>query len=92
MIVLDPKNLKRISSEKLFEADNEGISLLSYEPTQMVFVGSNKGNMKAINIIPQQMSYVYLDLGNNDYCTVTLNRNKNERNEGPTQNNKIVEN
>jgi hypothetical protein len=63
LVVLDPKNLNRISSQRHFEGKNEGISKINYEPTQLVFLSSTKGQIKAINIVPQQMSYVYLDLG-----------------------------
>jgi hypothetical protein len=63
LLVLDPKNLNRISSVRIFERHYEAITTINYEPTQVVFLGSNLGLVKAINFIPQQMSYVYLDLG-----------------------------
>jgi hypothetical protein len=52
LLVLDPKNLNRISSSWLFEAKGEGITNINYEPTQLVFLSSNKGQVKAINIVP----------------------------------------
>ena len=93
LMVLDPKNLKRISSEKVFDGDGEGVTQIQYEPTQMVFIGSNKGKVKAINIIPQQMAYVYLDLGKDEYCTVALDRkNSNSANEMQRKDSKVVDN
>lgn len=77
-MVLEPKKLNRISSVRIFDRFNEAITTINYEPTQVVFLGSNQGMVKAINFIPQQMSYVYLDLGQNEYCTIPVN-NKNLR-------------
>lgn len=44
----------------------------------MIFVSSEKGIVKAVNIVPQKMAYVYLDLGKREYCTISM-ENKNLR-------------
>lgn len=85
LLTIDPKNLNRISSQKLFHEENESISCIQNEPTQMIFVSSNKGRVKAVNIVPQKMSYIYLDLGQREYCAIAVN-NKNLRQQPDNKN------
>ena len=52
----------------------EPISSISFEPTELVFVSSKHGSIAALSIIKKEMHYVYLDLGNRQYCTVAIPR------------------
>jgi hypothetical protein len=49
---------------------------ISFEPTNLIFIGSKHGDIAALNIIKKEMHYVYLDLGKKQYCTVALPKNK----------------
>ena len=42
------------------------------EPTELVFVTSKEGSVAALSIVRKEMHYVYLDLGNKQYCTVAI--------------------
>ena len=74
IIVLNPITLKRVFSDHLFPTSE--VKSITFEPTQLVMVGSSRGTVKALNIVKQQMAYVYLDLGQKEYATVTLNHQK----------------
>lgn len=52
LIVLDPKNFNRVSTQEVFSNPDEGVSNIHFDPTQMVFLGSSQGRVNAINIIP----------------------------------------
>lgn len=51
LIALDPITLKRINSQRVFDSKEGGISAIKFEPTQMVFVASRSGKVRAMNII-----------------------------------------
>ena len=38
----------------------------------MILVSSRKGTMKAMTIVKQDKAYVYLELGQREYFTITL--------------------
>ena len=48
LILLDPLNLRRINSDRLFDLP---ISSIRSEPTQILLVGSVSGRFKALNIV-----------------------------------------
>ena len=48
------------------------------EPTELVFVASSQGSVAALSIVKKEMHYVYLDLGNRQYCTVAIPRGGDE--------------
>ena len=50
------------------------------EPTELVFVAGVHGSIAALSIIKKEMNYVYLDLGNREYCTVAIPRGEEEGN------------
>ena len=50
------------------------ISSLTFDPINIVLAGNRQGLIKAIGVVKQQVQYAYLDLGNRDFCTVTLDK------------------
>ena len=76
MLIFEPLNFKRIASQRIFEPEEGGIVCISFEPTQLVFISSKKGTVKAMTMIRQEKAYVYLDLGHREYCTITVDKNK----------------
>ena len=63
--------IDRLQAMQLFTSP---IKKITFEPTNMIFVGSASGELLALNIIQKEMHYVYLDLGKKQYCTVALPR------------------
>ena len=76
MLIFEPLNFKRIASQRIFGPEEGGITCITFEPTQLVFISSKKGTVKAMTMIRQEKAYVYLDLGHREYCTITVNNNK----------------
>ena len=66
----------------------EPINSISFEPTELVFVSSSHGSIAALSIVKKEMHYVYLDLGNRQYCTVAIPRGE----EGDPQNQSGLDN
>ena len=58
----------------MFDSKDGGIAAIKFEPTQMVFVANKAGKFRAMNIIKQNHTYIYLDLGKQEYATVALNK------------------
>ena len=83
LLVFDPLNLDRISTQLMFDSNNildenrNAITQITFDPTQTVFVGNKSGILKAVNIVKQEMKYIYLDLGQREYCTIALNKSQN---------------
>ena len=48
------------------------------EPTELVHVASVKGSIAALSIVKKEMHYVYLELGNRQYCTVAIPRGSDD--------------
>ena len=64
------------------DGGSEAITKISMEPTELVFATSKDGNVAALSIVKKEMHYVYLDLGNRQYCTVAIPKGENLDNEG----------
>jgi len=75
-LIFEPLNFKRICSQRIFEPEEGGVVCIAFEPTQLVFISSKKGTVKAMTMIRQEKAYVYLDLGHREYCTITVDNNK----------------
>ena len=84
LLIFDPVTLKRMQEFKVFTEDRsedqkaQAISKIMIEPTELVLVSSKQGNLVAISIIKKQMHYVYIDLGNKQYCTVAIPKENGE--------------
>ena len=82
LLVYDPVTLERVKVFNVFTKgkmrgelkEAEPISSISFEPTELVFVSSSHGSIAALSIVKKEMHYVYLDLGNRQYCTVAIPR------------------
>ena len=89
LLVYDPITLDRVKDFNVFTKGKmrgelkvaEPITSISFEPTELVFVTSNQGSIAALSIVKKEMHYVYLDLGNRQYCTVAIPRGKDEAEE-----------
>ena len=83
LLVYDPITLDRVKDFKVFTGSRnaaselkecEAIVSITMEPTELVFVAGQNGSIAALSIIKKEMHYVYLDLGNRQYCTVAIPR------------------
>ena len=82
LLVYDPITLERVKDFNVFTKGKmrgelkvpEPITQISFEPTELVFVSSTEGSIAALSIVKKEMHYVYLDLGNRQYCTVAIPR------------------
>ena len=82
LLVYDPVTLERVKDFNVFTKGKmrgelklaEPICSISFEPTELVFVSSSHGSIAALSIVKKEMHYVYLDLGNRQYCTVAIPR------------------
>jgi hypothetical protein len=77
--------LDSISLEKLFDKDlfiekttpgtkSKGVPVakISFDPTNLLLVSSEVGEVVAISLVESKVKYTYLDLGREQYCTVQL--------------------
>ena len=64
-------------SNNILDENRNAITQITFDPTQTVFVGNKSGILKAVNIVKQEMKYIYLDLGQREYCTIALNKSQN---------------
>jgi len=82
LLVYDPLTLDRIKDFKIFTKgviegemrDAEAIRAITIEPTELVVVAGANGSIAALSIVKKEMHYVYLDLGNRQFCTVAIPR------------------
>ena len=82
LLVYDPVTLDRVKEFMVFTKgqmegelkEAEPISQITMEPTELVFVAGAHGSIASLSIIKKEMNYVYLDLGNREYCTVAIPR------------------
>jgi len=69
VLVFDVVNLDRIQHIQLFSSP---VTQITFEPTNLILIGSSLGEVAAVTIIQKEMHYVYIDLGKKQYCTVAL--------------------
>ncbi len=50
--------------------DHVAIKDIAFEPTNMIFVTSQKKVMVALYLVKRETHYVYLELGKRQYCTI----------------------
>ncbi|CDW84104.1 UNKNOWN [Stylonychia lemnae] len=50
------------------------ISCISCEPTRLIFVGGEDGQMIALSFVKEDVHYMYLDMGLRRYCTLKVNK------------------
>ncbi len=50
------------------------INVITFEPTRLVFVGSEDGQVAALTFIKDQVHYMYLEMGTRRYCTLKVNK------------------
>lgn len=62
LLVYEPTTLDRVNTFNVF--NQEAITKISIEPTELVFLAGEKGSVAGLSIIKKEMHYVYLDLGN----------------------------
>mmetsp|Transcript_1569 Transcript_1569/g.1526 ORF Transcript_1569/g.1526 Transcript_1569/m.1526 type:complete len:138 (+) Transcript_1569:1233-1646(+) len=74
LLVFEFPTLERVETVKLF--DKQEITAITFDPTNFIFVGSNEGNLQALSCIEKKMNYLYLDLGKDRFCTVSLPRSQ----------------
>ena len=82
LLVYDPVTLERVKDFKVFTrgkmrgelTEAEPISQISMEPTELVFVASSQGSVAALSIVKKELHYVYVDLGNRQFCTLAIPR------------------
>jgi WD40 repeat protein len=69
ILVFDVLNLDRIQHLQLFTSS---VTSITFEPTNLIIIGSASGEVAAVTIIQKEMHYVYIDMGKKQYCTVAL--------------------
>ena len=74
LLVYDPLSLKRLGSCQVFGPEEGAITCIIFDPTHLVLLSSSSGAIRATSLIQHTKSYVYIDLGCKDYCTVAVNR------------------
>ena len=54
----------------------EGVAVteIQYDPTEMIFVGSDEGELVALTFIKEKLEYVYVEMGNRKYCTIEMKK------------------
>mmetsp|Transcript_22004 Transcript_22004/g.16362 ORF Transcript_22004/g.16362 Transcript_22004/m.16362 type:complete len:111 (+) Transcript_22004:336-668(+) len=72
LLVFDYPTLQRIETVRIF--DNSAITQITFDPTNFIFVSSADGALQALSCIEKKLDYIYLDLGHERFCTVTLPR------------------
>jgi len=95
LLVYDPITLDRVKDFRVFTAGgksgrelkpSEAIRSIRMEPTELVHVSGENGSIAAISIVKKEMHYVYLDLGNRQYCTVAIPRGGDDNNNNSLDN------
>ncbi len=69
LVAIELHDLEIVMQEQIFDCPIEQIT---FEPTNLVFVGSSKQELVALNLIKKEMHYVYLELAKKQYCTVKV--------------------
>mmetsp|Transcript_20939 Transcript_20939/g.15371 ORF Transcript_20939/g.15371 Transcript_20939/m.15371 type:complete len:102 (-) Transcript_20939:96-401(-) len=64
-------SLERIETSKLFECP---VTCISFDPTNLIIVGAADGTVQALSCIDKKLNYLYLDLGKDRFCTVSMPR------------------
>ena len=70
IILFKYPNLERIYSRQLF--NGSPVTSITFDPTNLIFVGGHNGDMVSLSCIDQSTNYLYLDFGKNKYFTVTM--------------------
>jgi len=53
-------------------AEGEQITSIFFEPSNLVFVTTDKNRLVAISLIKRNKNYMYVDLGQNNFATVEI--------------------
>ena len=72
LLAFDYPSLDSLESVQIFE--DEPISVITFDPTNYIFVGGKNGKVVALSYVDRKMHYLYMDLGKNKYCTVQVPR------------------
>ena len=78
LLSLDPLTLNRVNLQHVFSHGGPGaaISKITMDPLNMIILGSKDGKVSAYEVIKQEKQYVYVDLGENQYATLTVENNE----------------
>ena len=60
------------SARSLKAEENIGIASIQIDPTQLVLACSKSGQIAALTPIEQKQNYIYIELGEETFCTVGL--------------------
>eukprot|EP00347_Sterkiella_histriomuscorum_P023093 403335977 len=81
LLSLEYPSLKLFDQKQVFDGIYGGayknaakITSISCEPTKLVFVGSENGQMIALSFVKEDVHYMYLDMGLRRYCTLKVNK------------------
>ena len=58
--------------ELLTISEGHALTSITYDPTNYIFIGTDNGELHSISCIERKMNYMYLVLGKDTYCTVTM--------------------
>ena len=56
--------------------DYSPLIAIAFEPTSMIFVGSEIGEMVALSFINEKTHYIYVEMGRKKYCTIKVAKKK----------------
>jgi WD40 repeat protein len=78
VLIFDYPNLERL--ELLNISTGNQITSITYDPTNYIFVSTSNGEVYSLSCIEKKINYMYIDLGKNTYCTVTVPRRNSKAN------------
>lgn len=71
ILAFEYPSLERLETIKAFSS-GAAVSRITFDPTNYIFAGSSDGQVVALSHLDKKLNYLYLDLGKNKYCTVTV--------------------
>ena len=71
LLAFDYLTLDRLETVQVFK-NHQAITYISFDPTNYVFVGGSQGQVMALTYLERKMHYLYLELGQDKYCTVSV--------------------
>ena len=67
--ILDTVRLQMMFERQIFELDKP-VRAISFDPTQLVLVTNDEGEIVSLSLMENKVKYTYLDMGANQYVTV----------------------
>lgn len=76
VLIFDVVSLERIAQIQLFSCSP--VTTITHDPTNLIMIGSQNGEIASIAFIQKELHYVYLEIGKRQYCTIALSKDKGE--------------